>query len=868
MKNKLALCLLCTGMMLQSIGQPKNWKALGPFSVHKTVGSVEAPGLGVMRSLDVTLKNPNMVLMGGMSSGIWRTTDKGNTWKNVTLDLPVENVKKIVIAAANNNIVYAATTVGIIKSVDNGATWKFTALNMLAQLAAKGGPRWSDDNTLLSVSPTNPNVVVASNSDTLFKTTDGGNTWKPLLTGFRTQFIEFHPLKENIIYVGGAYAKNRQQYFIYRSENTGQTFEEVTAGMPDKSKLLRLHDITAAVSPAAPDNLYVTIFGDAKVKTTVKQEEKNQMVGTFIESTDQGKSFHLVPQANNYRYIDEYYSLFHPYSADENKDDYDFNMKDSSFWSASFQQVGWATSFAISPTNANIMVMAASGNILSTNAGRSWNILRKQGTYGIHGDIQCAKIVGDDIWLANDGGLQYVNMKTRLHHRVEGFSGQDLWGFSTSFKSDVMAVGVDHSGTMVYNEKLYGKDWFHYGGGDAMSATMNPFDDRYLYATPYSHFIIKLPATLRDEPVSKKSPVNFGYIPNRNIEFHPHLVYTSYSIDEASDHWRIKNCSVIKTENNFKTIDTVKTFPDTFYIRRLRVSFANPDYMYVLTGKGRNTNPKEVWMTADGGKHWSNITPDNAAAKKYGFPDIAINEEHPEKIYLGVGGFQNEVKVLASDNAGKSWTDDRSADLPKNEIQTMAYQRGTNEGVYLGCYPGLFYKSKNTGSWKTVGTHLPHTPINFIYLNYDKEKIRLGTYRGIWENDLYETSAPKANIALSKNILSVEGEDADEEDANQMKIYFYDNSVIKGKGASYHWEFPGAIPATSSEENPIVNYSACKPGSYSVRLKVTDAKGRSSVYELKDYIQVKNNYPWNLREKKLETEEPGEEEEKQEDDNE
>jgi photosystem II stability/assembly factor-like uncharacterized protein len=860
MKNRIALCLVFAGITVQAIAQQKAWKPLGPFSIHKTVGSVEAPGLGVMRSLDVSVKNPNMIIMGGMSSGIWRSTDKGNTWKNVTLNLPVENVKKIEIAPSNNQIIYAATTMGILKSMDNGATWKFTNLNLQAQWMAKGGRQWSDDNTLLSVSPTNANVVIASNTDTVYKTTDGGASWKPLLNDFNTQFIEFHPTKENIVYIGGAYKKKRNLYFIYRSEDAGKAFEEITAGMPDKNKLVRLHDITAAVTPAAPDKLYITIFGEAAVKTTVKQELKNQMAGTFIESVDAGKSFKLVPQANNYRYIDDYYSLFHPYSADEDKGNYDFDMKDSSFWSASFQQVGWATSFAISPTNANTMVMAASGNILSTNGGRTWNILRKQGTYGIHGDIQCAKIVGDDIWLANDGGLQYVNMKTRLHHRVEGFSGQDLWGFSTSFKSDVMAVGVDHSGTMVFNEKLYGKDWFHYGGGDAMSATLNPFDERYLYATPYSHFIIKLPTTLRDEPISKKSPVNFGYIPNRNLEFHPNLFNTIYSIDENSDHWRITNCSIIRTSNNFKTIDTLKTFPDTFYIRRLRVSFSNPDYMYVLTGKGRSSNPKEVWMTADGGKSWRNITPDNATAKKYGFPDIAISDADPKKIYLGVGGFQNDVKILASIDAGKTWKDDHSADLPKSEIQTMAFQRGTEEGVYIGCYPGLFYKSNRTGTWKTVGINMPHTPINFIYLNYDKEKIRLGTYRGVWENDLYETSAPKANIALSKNVLSIEGTDADEEDPNQMKIYFYDNSVVKGKGATFNWQFPGAIPATSNQENPIVNYSACKPGKYSVKLTVKDAKGRTSSYELNDYIEVKNNYPWNLREKKLEMEEQEERE--------
>lgn len=845
--KKYLLALLTIYTTIAFAQKSGTWKPLGPFYIHKTLGSVEAPGLGVMRCLEVIPKNPSIILMGGMSSGIWRSTDKGITWKNVTAELPVENVKKIQVAGMNPNIVYAATTSGILKSLDNGATWQFTNLNLLPKIPCAERDHWSDDNTLLSVSPVNPDIVIASNSDTIFKTIDGGITWKPMLADFKAQFIEFHPANGNILYFGGAYKKERNTYFIYRSEDAGEHFEEVTLGMPDKQKLVRLHDITAAVSPAAPDKLYILIFGDAMVPTTVNKENKRQMVGAFIRSNDAGKHFEPVPQATNYRAIDEYYSLFHPYSADEDKSDYDFNMKDSSFWQASFQQVGWATSFAISPSDPNLMVMAASNNVVSHDGGTTWNTLRKTGSYGIHGDIQCVKIAGDDVWLANDGGLNYVNLKDRINHRMEGFSGQDLWGFSTSLKTDVMAVGVDHSGTMIYDQQLYGNTWYHYGGGDAMSATLNPLDDRYLYATPYNHFIIKRPVTLREEPVSVLSPVRFGYIPNRNLEFHPHLAYTVYAIDENSDHWKIQNCSIVKTEDNFKTIDTLKIFPDSVYIRRLRVSLSNPDFMYVLCDKKRRENPKEVWRSADGGKTWSNITPTDSIAVKNGFPDIAISDIDPMKIFLGVGGFQNDIKVLFSKDAGKSWQADSSGGLPKNAIMTMAFQRGTNEGVYLGCYPGLFYKNGTMKQWATVGNDLPYTPVNFISLSYDKEKIRLGTYRGIWENDLYESSPPQAMIAMNRHILQIEGTDSDEEDADQMKITFFDNSVVKGKGASWHWEFPGAIPTVSDEENPVINYSACLPGKYSVKLTVTDAAGRSSRTELKDYIEVKSNYPWILR---------------------
>ena len=844
MKKIIFSFLITTSSTLFAQNPNAVWKPLGPFHINKQVGETSAPGLGVMRTIDVSAKNPSKILMGGMSSGVWLSNDKGITWKNVSASLPVENVKKIQIAASNNNIVYAATTAGIIKSIDGGNNWQFTSLNIKDKLPCSEWQKWSDDRTLLSVSPQNANTVVASGNDTLYKTTDGGKTWNAVLPGFATQFIEFHPLNEKIIYAGGAYKKDKEKFVILRSADGGNTFTETTTGLPDKNKLDRLYDITAAVSSAAPDKLYILIFGEAKVKTTVKQEEKGQMVGAFVESDDDGLSFKPVKQFNNYRYIDDYYSLFHPYSADEDKDKYDFDYADKSFWQASFQQVGWATSFAISNADANTMVMAASGAVFSTDAGTTWNYIRKQGSYAIHGDIQQVKIIGDDVWLVNDGGLNYINMKNHINHRMEGFSGQDLWGFSVSFKTDVMAVGVDHSGTMVYNKNIYGNEWYHYGGGDAMTATINPLDDRWLYASPYDQFVIELPQSLRDAPVTKPSPMNFGYIPNRNLEFHPNLIYTIYGISENSDHWGIKDCAVARSSDNLQTMDTLKLFPGGIYVHRLRVSPMDANYMYAIAGERRGVQ-NQLWMSSDEGKTWKDISPKNETALKYGFADVAISDKDPQHVYLGMSGYQNEEKVLYSADGGSTWEDYHSSQLPKNEIQTMALQRGTEEGVYLGCDPGVFYRSRNMQNWMPVGKSLPYSPVNFIYLNYDKAKIRVGTYRGVWECDLYEDFTPQALIAMNKNKLP-----AGESDG--MKIFFYDHSAIKGAGAKYFWECPGSIQGTSTEENPIIDYEAAKPGKYSVRLTITDSKGRKSVCELKDFIEVIHNEVWNMRERKLE----------------
>ena len=125
-----------------------------------------------------------------------------------------------------------------------------------------------------------------------------------------TQFIEWHPTNKQIVYAGGAHKKIPQSFVILRSEDGGLHFEQVSNGLPDPVKLTRLTDITATVSKADPDKLYLLIFGDAKFIPQGRTEEKRQMVGAFLVSADAGKSFKSVKQQNNYRYIDEHYSVF------------------------------------------------------------------------------------------------------------------------------------------------------------------------------------------------------------------------------------------------------------------------------------------------------------------------------------------------------------------------------------------------------------------------------------------------------------------------------------------------------------------------------------------------------------------------------
>ena len=131
-------------------------------------------------------------------------------------------------------------------------------------------------------------------------------------------------------------------------------------------------------------------------------------------------------------------------------------------------------------------------------------------------------------------------------------------------------------------------------------------------------------------------------------------------------------------------------------------------------------------------------------------------------------------------------------------------------------------------NWQKLGNGLPMVDVRFMFINYYKGKLMIGTNRGAWDHDLYEHSTPKAQISASKDSVN----------CLAPEVQFRDYSVLKsGPSVSYSWRFPGGNPATSKAENPLVNYGSAAPGTYNVRLTVTDQYGRST-QTLKNFIKV------------------------------
>ena len=762
---------------------------------------------GVISAIDVDPNNHNIVFAASLAGNLWKSTDKGLSWsESLVKNLPLIKVfNDIEIAKSNSNIIYAATDVGVIKSIDGGNNFSMTTIDYSTNFPnlSFAGDGYKNEYLFLDVANDNPNKIVATDinpNDLIGKiavSQDGGQNWIKTSFGkyhFPTDIL-FHPTQSNIIY---ALVRNytTKHYEFYKSTNTGKTFSLITNGLPvennpkDSENKARL-----AVSSAQPD--LVAIYYHV------------QGLGYgFYRSTDKGSSFSKVCCGGS----------------GINKSS---NTRDFFGEGMGAVQIRWATKFEISDTDANFVVAATNCPPRSSyNQMQSWYWFPdKSNNYGapsnikspvsrcstkMHGDIKDIVIRGNDVWVANDGGLVYSSNKGKTYvERADGLPLTMVLGFDmTQGKKDVIVSAMDHNGVVVKDDAIYNGKWKPLGGGDASNASINPIDDLWLYTRPSWRSVVqKRPnyGPSHKHPREKGLEVNLGsgYAKQfNNVQFHPNEYYKLFAIDYIGKR-------VVKSNDNgtsFETLLKLDLSDDYSSYAEVKVSLSNPDILYVTESSPKVNN---VFYSSDGGTNWSNISP-NISGK---FRNIEIDSKNPNIAWLSLNN-GNTPEVYKTTNGGKSW-EKYSSGIKGFYIYSMIHQKGSNGGVYIGTKNGVYYRDANLTSWQKYGNLLRSGAIRFLKINYAHNKLRAGTQAGIWENHLYNTYSPLANIAVNKK-SSLCGE----------TISFADHSAA-GLDATYQWSFPGGTPSSSTLERPSVTYN--KSGLYNVTLTVTDSKGTNSM---------------------------------------
>lgn len=418
-----------------------NWTSMGP----STTGGGYA-GLGRLNCVAFRPTDNNTLYVGAASGGIWKTTNGGTSWTPLGDGNAALGVSDIIVIKTNfDDIVYIATgdrdasdtySVGVLKSIDGGATWNTTGLNW-----TQGQYRLI--NRLL-IDPNNNNTLYAATTNGLYKTTDGGTSWTQT-TGTSFIDIEFKPGNSSVIY--GSTTNGT----IYKSTNSGASW-----------------NLKYTISGGYRTQLAVS-YNNTSIVYAVSANSSNALRGVY-KSTDSGENWSLVYNAVNML---------------------GWNCDGS----GSGGQGWYDLCIASDPSNANIVFVGGVNTWKSSDGGNSWSINNHwSSTCGgsatnVHADKHffAYQPSSGDLYECNDGGLYKTsNAGNTWQHLGSGLVTSQIYriGVAQTVDDDII-IGLQDNGS----KALLNGNWNDVLGGDGMDCLIDYTNENIQYGEYYYGYI-------------------------------------------------------------------------------------------------------------------------------------------------------------------------------------------------------------------------------------------------------------------------------------------------------------------------------------------------------------------------------------------
>ncbi|PSL42698.1 putative secreted protein (Por secretion system target) [Chitinophaga niastensis] len=764
------------------------WKMIGPANMARTqCNNSNLVTGGFCDRVYVNPYNTQNLFAGFSYGGLWVSKDQGGSWQLTDGSFPNGTntyanrdyyYGEIAANNLNSDLVYAATEAGLLKSSNGGINW-----TLLPQLNRNSSA--TERPYFIALATNDSSIVLSTFGKKVYRSTNGGTTWTMVFDNssgggshtstsqytFNTPFglndrtfnffgLEANYNNSNEFYLGVWNAAN--QACIYKSTNKGVSF----------SLLLNLNTALSTSWNQSTMLCLKTIPSSAAEFSVFEQFASNKpryrysSTGTLL-STDT---------------INAYVEAF----------DIDWNNK-------------------------NIMYQGQySPNYIqkSINSGTTFAQPDTTSCKYLHPDIRGISAVGNIVLIGNDGGLG-ISKDGGKSIAGTGFeiNSMDMWGFSSSVKSDICLTGLDHNQTFVRSYAAPG-GWKNIKGADAGVCTINPYNDHWLYydwAYGVNKGYLNNDGTVTESAVA--ADVDLG-----SLQFHSNLAFNIFGIKKSN------NNIVVQSSDNMTSASTFKDFAEK--VNAIRIAGRDPKTMYVLLSNNK------IKKTNDSGTTWVDVTPSPAASNSQTNITAIDIGKMPGELWAAYGNAQNTAKVLHSTDGGSTWTNITTSNLPAAAVSSIAYQRGTNGGVYIIIITSggttVWYRNNSMSQWQQVGNTLPMIGYvtNRLFTVPPKNKIRFGSSRGAWESDLYEPSSVEAGIAVEKTTTS----------CRQDSIHFLSNAAYGLGTPTFKWSFPGGNPATSTLENPSISYAT--PGSYAVSLTITDSLGNKDSATISNFIQV------------------------------
>ncbi|MFT4536472.1 MAG: photosystem II stability/assembly factor-like uncharacterized protein [Saprospiraceae bacterium] len=686
------------------------WRNIGPFRGGRSVASTGVTG------------QPHTYYMGSTGGGVFKTTDDGITWKNISDKFfKTGTVGAIAVSESDVNIVvvgmgeHAARGVmtsmgdGVYKSMDAGKTWTHIGLEMTRHI--------SD----VVIHPNNPDIIYvtaqgaqygSSKERGIYRSQDGGNSWENILfveesTGASSLSMD---LNNPRILFASMWQHRRYPWYmesggessgLYKSIDGGSTWEKMKNGLPEtfgKSGI--------SVSRANSERVFAVI-----------EAEKEK--GGVYRSDDAGKTWKQVNKnrvniARSWYYMEIF--------ADPQNENVVYVLNAPVLKSIdggkSFSNIpvphGDNHHLWINPNdNSNLINSNDGGANISFNGGKSWSTQRNQAT------SQFYRVITDNLVPYNVYGGQQDNSAIAIASRTnEG--------------------GIDW------------KDWYSVAGGESAFIAFDPDNPEIVYGGTYQGNIGKWSKSSREQKSIKEYPelglsiepkdAKYRYNWNAPIISSPHNRATIYHAGNV----------VFKTMDGGMTWETIS--PDLTKNDAEKHGPGGGPYTNEAAG-GENYNTLTtlveseheegvlyagsddglLHLTKDGGRNWEDVTPKEINDGIIN--SIDVSPHNPATAYVVVMRYKSmdlNSYVYKTTNYGQSWTKIiNGLDDPNGFVRVVRADRKREGLLYAGTETGLYISNDDGEHWQRLNLNLPIVPINDLIIQ-DNDLVAATSGRGFW----------------------------------------------------------------------------------------------------------------------------------------
>ncbi|MBK8649318.1 MAG: hypothetical protein IPN16_22800 [Gemmatimonadetes bacterium] len=701
----LAGVLLAAPLPAQDLGTLP-WRHIGPSSFGGRIDDIEAiPG------------RPSTIFVGTAGGGVFRTTNNGTTWAPVfDRDGRSTSIGDIAIAPSDPGIVWVGTGEpnnrqsstwgdGIYRSLDGGETWTHMGLKETHHIGR------------VVIHPRNPNTVFVAalghlwgpNDDRgVYRTTDGGTTWKKVLAGNNvTGAVDVALDPDGRTVYAAMYQRQRRGFGfvgggpgsgLFRSRDGGDTWEPLTNGLPVGVK----GRIGIAIAPSQPNTVYAIVEAkaggvfrsDDKGSTWTRQSSLNPrpmyysqvrvdpqhpdrvwVLGTYVhKSIDGGKTF-TTDSTGDRIHVDHH-----------------------ALW--------------LNPNDGNHMMLGNDGGLYFTYDGaKNWDFID---------NLPIGQFYDIDV---DDRDPYYV---------YGGTQDNGTWGLPVRTYN---GVGITSA------------DVINIAYGDGFFTVTDPADPRYIYANSQGgrayrvHLATREERGIRPVPDDAKESYRFNWsTPMVRSPHDPRTIYYGgnklFRTRDGGESWDVVSPDLTRNQE-WKSIPIMGIVRDSTtpsrddgvsdYGTMTSVSESPRSQGVLLVG----TDDGQVQLSTDGGAAWTNITARFKLPAPRWVSKVLWSQHEARTAYVAFDGHYDDdlaPMVYRTTDGGITWSA-VAGDLPVgHSVKTLAEYPSNRDVLFAGTEFGLYVTFDGGKRWAYVGGALPRVRIDDIAIHPKHRDLVLGTH--------------------------------------------------------------------------------------------------------------------------------------------